>query len=273
MEATTMKRLVIVGIVAAAALWAAKVAVAHGGGHRGRAMVARAIEGALDAAKASPAQRTAIEAARDHVLATFHEASQDHHQQMDEALALLSAPTLDEKAIAAHRAVKQAAVQKIADAVVQALYDAHAALTPPQRKAVVDYLRAERAQHEEHRMHWHEGFFRRMFERRSEAAMEAISASAAQRASLTAARDRVLAAFKEMRPDGSHLDKLLDLFTADTLDKAQIASLRGEVTARMNKVGDTLTQALAEVHGQLSAEQRTKLVDWIKAHRPEHHDD
>lgn len=267
-----MNRWTKVGIVAAlAALLAGGVAYAHRCAHGGHGHVNRVIDGALDAAKATEAQRNAIEAARDHVFATLQAAGEQQKKDMQEAIALFEAPALDQKAIEAHRQRKEAEIKKVSDAVVQAIYDSHAALTPPQRKAVVDYLRAEKAKHEDNRAKWMESFFQKMIDRRTEAAFEAINATDAQKSALIASRDRVIGAFKDVRMHGQNVDKLLELFTADTLDKGQLAALQSDVNARMKKVGDAITQALVEVHGQLTPEQRTKLVDWVKAHHHEHH--
>ena len=266
-----MNRWTKVGILAAlAALLAGGVAYAHRCGH-GHGHVNKVIDGALDAAKASDAQRTAIEAARDHVFATMEAAGEQQKKDMQEAITLFEAATLDQKAIEAHRQRKETEIKQVSDAVVQAIYDSHAALTPPQRKAVADYLRAEKAKHEENRSKWMESFFQKMIDRRTQAAFDAINATDAQKTALIAARDRVIGAFKDVRVHGQNVDKLLELFTADTLDKAELAALQSDVNARLKKVGDAITQALVEVHGQLSPEQRGKLVDWIKAHHHEHH--
>jgi hypothetical protein len=68
---------------------------------------------------------------------------------MDEALALFEAATVDPGRVATFRAQHEAEHRQVADAISQALVDVHDALTPPQRKAVADYVRAHR------RGHWH----------------------------------------------------------------------------------------------------------------------
>jgi Spy/CpxP family protein refolding chaperone len=267
-----MKRWTNVGVLAAiAAMLAGGYAAANRCGHGGHGHVTKVMDGALDAAKVTPAQRNAIEAARDHVFATIDEAGQDQQKDMQEAIALFSAPVLDAQAVEAHRARKEAEIKKVSDAVVQAIFDTHAALTPPQRKAVADYLRAEKAKHEAKAGSWRETFFQKLIDNRTQAAFDAINATDAQKSALTAARDKVIGAFKDVRMHGPAVDKLLDLFTADTLDRAQIAALQADVQARLKKVGDTMTQALTDAHGQLSADQRQKLVDWVKAHHHDHH--
>jgi Spy/CpxP family protein refolding chaperone len=266
-----MNRWTKVGILAAvAAMLAGGVAAANRCGY-GHGHVGKVIDGALDAAKVTPAQRNAIEAARDHVFATIEEAGHDQQKDMQEAIALFSAPVLDAQAVEAHRARKEAEIKKVSDAVVQSIFDTHAALTPPQRKAVADYLRAEKAKHEQKAGSWHETFFQKLIDNRTQAAFDAIDATDAQKTALTAARDKVIGAFKDVRTHGPAVDKLLDLFTADTLDRAQITALQADVQARLKRVGDAMTQALTDAHAQLSAEQRQKLVDWVKAHHRDHH--
>jgi Spy/CpxP family protein refolding chaperone len=265
-----MKR-ISVFLILGAALLVGGVAIAHRCGHHGgKAMIGKVIDGALDAAKATQPQRAAIEAARDHVFDTIEANKHDHEKDMQEAIALFSAPTLDQKALEAHRQRKVEGIQKIGDAIVQAISDAHDALTPPQRKAVADYLRDQRAQHEGAHANWREGFFKKIVDNRTQAAFDAIGASDAQKSALTADRDRVFEAFKDMRMSGAQVDKLLELFSADTLDRTQLAALRAEHDARMKKIGDALVGALSDVHAQLSADQRTKLIDWVKQHHREH---
>jgi Spy/CpxP family protein refolding chaperone len=115
-----------------------------------KTMVERRIDDALDAAKATPEQRQAIAAARDHVFATFEETHGEHDVDLERALSLLEADKLDEAKLAALRSEHQAKAKKIGDSIVQAIYDAHDALTPPQRRAVADFVRAHHDAHEAH---------------------------------------------------------------------------------------------------------------------------
>ena len=72
---------------------------------------------------------------------------------LDKALALFEAEKVDSAAVLALRAEPQAKMKKLGNAVVQALYDAHDALTPPQRKAIAAFVRDKHAAWQEH----HEG--------------------------------------------------------------------------------------------------------------------
>ena len=237
---------------------------ARGPEHLRRRAAAR-IDAALDAVKASPAQRTLVHAAADHVFAAFEAAHGDHHAEMQEALDLFAADRLDPAAVAAHRARKEADLKKVGDALVQAIYDVHDALTAPQRQALVAHLRAEHAGHG--RDHgFGEKMMKAMIKSRIDDALDEIKASEAQRAKVRAAGDQLLASFAAARPDAGAFEPLLALFTADPLDAAALASLRAEHEARFQKVADAVVAAVTEVHDTLSPEQRRQVVAWVRAH-------
>jgi len=136
-----------VGLITAAA------AFAHGGGLGRPAMMKRfvsaMIDDALAPANVTAEQRTQIYAARDRAFAAVEAQRQTRGGHMDEALALFEADTVDPGRVATFRAQHEAEHRQVADAISQALVDVHDALTPPQRKAVADYVRAHR------RGHWH----------------------------------------------------------------------------------------------------------------------
>jgi Spy/CpxP family protein refolding chaperone len=123
-------------------------AFAHGpGGGRPQMMrrfVSAMIDDALAAANVTTDQRTAIYASRDRVFATLEAQRQARGAHMDEALALFESDTLDPAQIAAFRAQREADRKQVADAVSQAITEVHDVLTPVQRKAVADWIRAHR---------------------------------------------------------------------------------------------------------------------------------
>ena len=149
-----MKRRTVIG-VAMAGLAASVVAgagvLAHGqGGGRPaimRRMVSAAIDEALDEAKVTPAQRQTIQAARDRVFATFDEARASRRPRLEEGLALFEADRPDPARIEALHREGEAARQRVRQAIHEALVEAHDVLTPAQRKAVADYVRAHRWSH------------------------------------------------------------------------------------------------------------------------------
>jgi Spy/CpxP family protein refolding chaperone len=123
-------------------------AFAHGGGHGRPAMMKRfvsvMIDEALAPANPTPDQRTRIYAARDRALAAFEAHRQTRGTHMDEALALFEADAVDPGRVAAFRAQREVEHRQVGDAIVQALTEVHDVLTPAQRKAVADWIRANR---------------------------------------------------------------------------------------------------------------------------------
>jgi Spy/CpxP family protein refolding chaperone len=266
-----MKRIYKILIAVVAVAFAASFALAHGR-HHGHAWfqahVTHEVDEALDAAKATPAQRNALHASLDHVFAVAHEGRQAHAAEIEEALQLFQADHIDPAAVAAHREKKEAEAKQLGDAVVQFIYDAHSTLTAPQRQAVVAFARAEKLEHGKGGSVQHK-VMGAMMQARIDDALDQIKATPAQRTTVHAAADRVLAAFKEAHADrGGDLEQLLEVFAADQIDGTKLNQLRAEHLARMHTVGDAIVQAISDVHDALSADQRTALVAFIKAHHP-----
>jgi Spy/CpxP family protein refolding chaperone len=121
-------------------------AFAHGGGHGRPAMMKRfvsaMIDEALEPANVTAEQRTRIYAARDRAFAAFEAHRQTRGTHMDDALALFEADAVDPGRVAAFRAQREAEHRQVGDALVQALTEVHDVLTPAQRKAVADWIRA-----------------------------------------------------------------------------------------------------------------------------------
>jgi Spy/CpxP family protein refolding chaperone len=147
---------VVVGGLAtgAAALAAGGAAWAHGGpGPHGwrhgmmKRMVTAAIDDALDAAQATPEQRAAIQAAHGRVTKAVESHWQTRQARMEELLALFEADAPDPARVAELRTRAEAEHRTIADALTQAITEAHDVLTPDQRRAVAAYVRAHRPGH------------------------------------------------------------------------------------------------------------------------------
>jgi Spy/CpxP family protein refolding chaperone len=96
---------------------------------------------ALDAVKASPEQRNAVEAALEQVWTTVHEEHLGQASHIDEAVKLFEADRIDRAQLDQLRAQKEARQRKIGDSVVQAFHDVHDALTSAQRKQLVAWVR------------------------------------------------------------------------------------------------------------------------------------
>jgi Spy/CpxP family protein refolding chaperone len=144
-----MRRRTVIGIVAGligsiAVGAAAFAAMGHGREMMMRHMAVAAIDSALDEARATPEQRVAIHAARDRVFVAIEEHQKS--RRMDDMLALFESDRLGED-LPALRQQMEAEHAKIATAISAALVDAHAVLTPAQRKTVADFIRSHRHAH------------------------------------------------------------------------------------------------------------------------------
>ena len=92
-----------------------------------------------------------------------------------------------------------------------------------------------------------------------------------QRTVVNAARDRAFAAFEaHAQTRKARMDEALALFESSTLDPTRVAVFRAQREAEHKQLGDTITQALTEVHDTLTPVQRKAVADWIRTHRPGH---
>lgn len=144
---TILGSLAVVGV----GLITSVAAFAHGGGMGRPAVMKRfvsaMIDDALAPANVTAEQRTQIYAARDRAFAAVEAHRQTRGTHMEEALALFEADAVDPGRVATFRAQREAEHRQVADAISQALVDVHDVLTPAQRKAVADYVRAHRRGH------------------------------------------------------------------------------------------------------------------------------
>jgi|GEM_PF-1086438 len=228
------------------------------------------IDDALEAIKANPQQRAAVYAARDHLVEAFKAGHGDRVNALREASELFSSDRLDEKRIAAARARHEAEAQKIGDAVVQAFYDVHDALTSAQRKSLVEYARNELPR--AGKGGWQMRLMTAMVDSRIDEALTELKATPDQRAKIVAAKERVVTAFTAQH-EGRHqkLEQILDLFAADKIDAAKVKELRAEHITEMRKLGDVVAQAVTELHNTLDAGQRKQLVELVKTQAQRHH--
>ena len=252
---------------------ATALARAEHGFHHGfwKAKVDEHIDGALDAAKVTPAQREAIHADRDRVFATFEENGNERGARVAKAIALFESDRIDPAAIAELRSEHQAEAKRSGDAIVSAIIDAHGVLTGPQRTAVVEYARAHRPPMMGGGKMEHGQWMKRIATNRIEAALNAAKVTEAQRATIDAARDRVFAALEtEHQNPGAHLEEALDLFAADEVDQSKIAAIRAQHEERARRIGDVVVQAILEAHDALDSSQRHAIGDFVRAHQEEH---
>ena len=268
-----MKRSWKIGIALAGAfvlaLAVGGAALASGHLHEGfvKRRVTRHIDAALDAVGANDMQRNAVHAARDHVFATIDDNHRAERADLDAALSVWQSDPLDPAAVATLRAHHQAAAKKTGDAVVQALSDAHDALTAVQRQKLAAFMRSHRPP----QMDGAKPFVKHMVSERVDDLRDQIHATAAQRAKVTAAVERAFAAISDgMSEHSAHFDDAIALFTADQIDPAKLASLQAEREAKMQKIGDAVVQSLTEVHDALDAGQRKQVAEFVRSHHSGH---
>lgn len=255
------------------ALAAGGAALASGRLHEGFAKrrVTRHIDAALDAVAATPAQRDAVHAARDHVFTTIEETHRGRRAEIGQVLDVWQADKLDSAKLAALRASHQAAAKTTGDAVVQALTDAHDTLTAAQRVKLADYLRAHRPPIDGKSVEGMKPFARHMINERVDDMLDEIKARADQRDKVHAAVERAFAAVAgTVGEHAAHFDEAIALFTADQIDSGKLQALTAERQARMQQMGDALIQALTEVHDTLDAGQRKTVADFVRKHHGRH---
>jgi periplasmic protein CpxP/Spy len=151
-----MKRRTMVGVAAGVAVSLAVGAGAFAfGGAAGarhaimRRVVAATIDEALDQVPVTPEQRQAIHAARDRVFSAVDAERAGRRAHLEDALRLFEADRPDPAQVdALHRQADEGR-QRIRQAVHEAFVEVHDVLTPAQRKALADHVRAQRF------AHWH----------------------------------------------------------------------------------------------------------------------
>ena len=251
------------------ALVAGGAALASGRMHEGfmKRRVVRHIDAALDAVQATPAQRDAVHAAADQAFATMATAHQAEKGDLGTALSLWESDRIDPARVAELRAHHLAAAQQTGAAVVQALRDAHDALTAPERAQLADWLRA----HKPPRLDGARPLFRHMVSERVDDLLDEVHATAEQRDKVHAAVERAMtAAGQAMADHGADLDQAIAVFTADRIDGAKVAALQAGHQARMQRMGDALVQAFTEIHDTLDVGQRKQVADFVRAHHHHH---
>ena len=134
--------------VAAVGLVTGVAAFAAGGpaGRHGmmRRMITAKIDEALDEAKVTPEQRTAIYASRDRAFAAIDAQRKDRGAHLEDALALFQADRVDPAQLQALHQAHEAEHEQVRNAVTQAIVEVHDTLTHDQRKVVADWVRAHR---------------------------------------------------------------------------------------------------------------------------------
>ena len=108
-----------------------------------------------------------------------------------------------------------------------------------------------------------------MVERRLTKMLDTVQATDAQRQQITAIKDKVLADGKALRAahQGTH-EQLLALWKSDQPDVAKVHALVDARADAMKKFADEVADAMIQVHGILTPDQRAKVADQIQQHHP-----
>jgi Spy/CpxP family protein refolding chaperone len=237
-------------------------------------MVSGRIDAALDAIHAAPAQRAAIHQSRDRIFDTIakNHQGQDPAQHFEQALALFQADRIQPEKVQALRDQHLGRARVVADAVTEAIHEAHDSLTPQQRQELVAYLRTNLQAHAGRwEKHGGQKHMQKMVDSRIDGALDAANATPEQRAAIKAIRDQAHAQMKEQHSDHQQMiERAAQLFLADRWDAAAVAAFRGEQEARMNAAGDALLSAVTQAHGVLSPEQRQAVVAYARSQHEKH---
>lgn len=103
-------------------------------------------------------------------------------------------------------------------------------------------------------------------------ALDEVRAAPEQRAAIHASADRVFAVLEDHhRRRAARMEELLTVFEGEAVDGDRLLALRRGIEAEHATIADALGQALVEVHGALTAEQRKLLAEHVRAHRHRAH--
>ena len=113
----------------------------------------------------------------------------------------------------------------------------------------------------------HGAIMKRMVAAHIDEAMAQAQVTPEQRAAITAARDRAVAAIDANRPDRTSMrDQVLALFEGERLDAAQLAALHAQGEQHRQQVHAAVAQAIVDIHQTLTPAQRKMVADYFRAH-------
>jgi Spy/CpxP family protein refolding chaperone len=101
--------------------------------------------------------------------------------------------------------------------------------------------------------------------------LDEIQATPAQRQKVQELKERLVAQGKAIHDEKADThEQLLALLSQDDLDEAKLRGLVKERTEAISKFGDTVADAVIELHQTLTPEQRQKLLAEMREHMAEH---
>jgi len=144
-----MMKKILIGLGALAVVIAAGAAWAHGArGMMMKQMITAKVAEAEDLIKATPQQRTQIEASRDAVIAALQSAHKDRKDMHDQLVKLWLAEKLDPNQLNAVVSQRTTEMQAVANTIVQEVAKVHDVLTPEQRQTLVDNFQKLHQRHQ-----------------------------------------------------------------------------------------------------------------------------
>ncbi len=239
-----------------------------GGPHDGHgAMLGAHIDAALDAASVTASERAAVHAACDRAMAILDTQKEAHRAHMDQLITLFTADSLDGNALAELRTSEESLGKATADAVIAAVEQSHDALTPGERQKLVAFAkeRARRFDLKEHpRM---AQFIKGRMSAHVDTMLDHANVAAAERPLVQASVERVVTAFAAAgESHHAHLDQALALFAQNSIDAAAVAQLRQAAEGDRRATGDSIVQAIHEIHDALSPAERQALATQLRTH-------
>ena len=255
------------------------VALAHPGGHGGpegpegpgqwggpggpMAEEAGAwLDGLLAEIGATDAQKATAHAAQKEVFAAMRQTHEGGRGDMEAALKLFAADTVDEPALAALRQKFQGRHQAVEQAILGGVLKIHDQLDAKQLHKLVAALKDLRP---EERGGWHKAIGKRMMEGRLEQLLTRIAATDAQKATIRATKDKLVAAFEGQHATRTALfDEALGLLAQPKIDRGALDRLVAKHDAARTAMGDTMLQGAREIHAALTPQQRAQVVKTIE---------
>jgi Spy/CpxP family protein refolding chaperone len=110
-------------------------------------MINERVDDMLDEINARADQRDKVHAAVERAFAAVAGTVGEHAAHFDEAIALFTADQIDSGKLQALAAERQARMQQMGDALIQALTEVHDTLDAGQRKTVADFVRKHHGRH------------------------------------------------------------------------------------------------------------------------------
>lgn len=215
---------------------------------------------------ANDKQKAVAAAAKAEVFAAMEKGQGSRHDDMEAALALFAADTLDNTAVEALRQQFQTRHQQVEQVIVGAVLKIHGQLDTAQQAKLVAALKDLRP---EERGGWHKAIGKRMMEGRLEQMLTRIAATDAQKATIRAVKGRVMAAMEgQLATRTALFDEALGLLARPRIERSAVDTLVAKHAAQRVAMGDAVLQGAREVHAALTPAQRSQVIQAVKERGP-----